>query len=119
MVKYNYNHKLLDEYLAPTVYEEMKDILDTVMSEPILQQADINKIFYLHTDVCVVCHGNVILQLINNVLSLATMNRNIYGRICEFELTVNSSLKLHLIKFAALLIAPLGLLFAIQKWRPF
>ena len=131
MIKHDYDYKLSDDDLTPAVYAEMHDLLNAVMSDPILQRADINKRFYLRSDACAIGHGNVLLQPGNDAPSLAAMRREINGADCEFELTVSSELKLHPLGFAArkcvlnekylhsFMSEPLGLSFGIQKWRPF
>ena len=43
MIKRDYDYKLSDDDLTPVVYAEMDDLLNAVMSDPILQRADINK----------------------------------------------------------------------------
>ena len=61
MIKNDYNYKLLDENLTPTIYTEMHDLLNGVMSDHILQRAYINKQFYLRSDTCAIGHRNVLL----------------------------------------------------------
>ena len=109
----------------------MHSILDAVMLDPILQRADINKRFYLRTDVCTIWYGNALLQPGDDKLSLAATNREINSSPCEFDTSVTSPLNLHPLGFSARKCTPnkkylhsfyseaLGVSVGIQKWRPF
>lgn len=101
MANHDYNNRLTTEDITPQIHDEMLDLLNVVLSDHILQWADIKKWFYIRTDVCSRSHGNVLLQSGDDAASPAAMNREINGVECEFELTRASTLKLHPLGFAA------------------
>ena len=131
MSKHDYSYMLTEKDLTKDIYNEIEDVLNAVMSDPVLKRADINKRFYVRTDASSVGHGNALLQPGDDATSLAAMNREINGGPCEFETNIKCSLKLHPIGFSARKCAKnekylhsyyseaLGVNFAIQKWRPF
>ena len=101
MANHDYNDCLTAEDITPEIHDEMLDLLTAVLSDPILQRADIKKRFYIRTDACSRGHGNVLLQPGDDAASLTTMHREINGTECEFELTRAITLKLHPLGFAA------------------
>ena len=101
MSNHDYNDRLTAKDITPEIHDEMLDLFTAVLSDPILQRADIKKRFYIRTDACSRGHGNVLLQSGDDAASLAAMNREINGAECEFELTRASTLKLHPLGFTA------------------
>lgn len=99
MIKYDYDYKLLGGDLTPTMCAEVLYLLNSVMLYTILQRADINNIFYLRSAVCVVGHGNVLLQPQYDTPSLPAIQWGITGGDCEFQLTISRQLKLNPIIF--------------------
>ena len=59
--KDGYNIKHFDSNLSDKVFSEINNLLDDVMSNPILLKAGINKRFYLRTDMCAIEHDNIVL----------------------------------------------------------
>ena len=131
MANHDYNDRLTAEEITPEIHDEMLDLLNAVLSDPILQWADIKKTLYIRTDACSRGHGNVLIQPGDDSASLAAIHRETIGADCEFELTRASTLKLNHLGFAArkctknekflhsFMMEALGMNFAIQRWQPF
>jgi hypothetical protein len=64
-------------------------IRDYILSKPILQQANIEKRFYLKTNFSALGLGFLLCQPDNSAESIAAMNREHAGGNCDFELCVS------------------------------
>ena len=74
-----------------------KLISDQILSRPILQRADINKRFYLKTDLSSLGLGYALCQPDDSSLAKDAMKREDNGRECEFDTTAKCALRLLLV----------------------
>ena len=75
------------------MYAEMHDLFNAIISDPILQWAEIKKCFYLKANTYAKGNGNSLPQHDDDDSSLAAMCREINEDNYEFELTHSSPLK--------------------------
>ena len=75
----------MDDELSSNIYDKMNNLLDDVISDPVLVWTDMEIRFYLSSDACAGVHGNALLWPVNDELSLSAMRREINGEKCEFE----------------------------------
>jgi hypothetical protein len=79
----------------------MNDVLDALLSDPVLQRPDPDKQFYLQTDASKYGHDNVLLQPGDDDNSIAAMKQKIDGHPCEFDINSKSKLHVHPIGFSS------------------
>jgi hypothetical protein len=128
---HDYNYNLTSKDCPEKIHQEMNDILDALLSDPVLRRPDPKKRFYLRTDASKHGHGNVLLQPGDDKESLLSMNNEIKGHKCEFDISTKSKLRLYPIGFSgrkcstsesflhSFMNEALAVNFGIDKWRIF